>query len=247
MHCVGLIYVDKTKAIKILRDIVNDPSINVRKKIIALADDVGSMEDLDWLVDKIGINSESEPAWQAMRNIFKSSDASVFDEWINKLTSDESTIKLTDVQKINFLKIAESKIANGHKQEVKEKLASLYFQTEQFEQAAEYLRQLYETTHLSEEKDSILPDLLFSYLKVSKTESATELLAYYLTEKDVDPNDGIIKSLDKFFNAPPTGYDLKTIIDTLSTIKPPHQRQNWNDWLKDWAERITIETESVTS
>ena len=239
----GLIYIDKTNAIKTLRDVVNDPSVTLRKKIITLADEVGSKEDLNWLAEKIGVNSESEPAWQAMRNIFRGSDANVFDEWIEKLASENSKIKLTDEQKINFLKIAESKIANGHKQKVRKQLASLYFKTGQYEQAAEYLRQLYDTSQILEDKDEILPDLLFSYLNISKADSATELLAYYLTERDIEPNNAIIKSLENFFDDPPADYDLASAINVLSTIKPPQQRPKWEDWLQGWADRVRIKEE----
>jgi HEAT repeat protein len=104
----GLIYIDKTSALKILRkDFVNDPSIILRKMLITLANEVGGKEDLVWLAEKIGSNSESEPAWQAMLNIFENSDASVLNEWVGKLTSQGSQIKLSDEQKIAFLKIAE--------------------------------------------------------------------------------------------------------------------------------------------
>jgi HEAT repeat protein len=237
----GLMYIDKTKALETLRDVVNDPSVTLRKKIIAIADEVGSKEDLNWLAEKIGVNSESEPAWQAMRNIFRGSDAIVFDEWVDKLTSQSSKVKLNDEQKINFLKIAESKVANGNKQKIRKRLAALYYQTGQFEQAAEYLRQLYETTQIIEEKDEILPDLIYSYLKVSKSDSATELLAYYLAERDIDPNNAIIKSLEQFFTDPPSGYDLYSTINALSTIKPPQQRPMWNQWLQGWAARLKTE------
>jgi len=245
----GLVYIDKTNALEMLRDVVNDPSVTLRKKLIALADEVGSKEDLDWLVEKIGVNSESEPAWQAMRNIFKVSDAIVFDEWVDKLTSQSSKIKLTDEQKINFLKIAESKIANGSKQKVRKRLATFYYQTGQFEQAAEYLRQLYESTQLTEEKDEMLPDLLIAYLSLSKDGPATELLAYYLTERDLDPNNAIISSLDRFFyNPPDEEYDLNATLEVLSTIKPPLPRPMWNQWLQEWANRLSSkETENELS
>ncbi|MHC4432920.1 MAG: HEAT repeat domain-containing protein, partial [Planctomycetota bacterium] len=68
----GLANIDKTRALGILRDrFVNDPSVNLRKKIIALANEAGDKRDLEWLSEKIGVNSESKPAWQAMNNIFK--------------------------------------------------------------------------------------------------------------------------------------------------------------------------------
>src|SRR4030042_2053765 len=77
----GLGYINKTNALKLLRsDFINDPSIALRKKIIAFADEVGGKEDLNWLSEKIGLNSESDPAWQAMLKIFRGSDAGVLNE-----------------------------------------------------------------------------------------------------------------------------------------------------------------------
>jgi HEAT repeat protein len=239
----GLIYIDKTSALNTLRDVVNDPSIILRKKIIALADEVGSREDLNWLVEKIGVNSESEPAWQAMRNIFRGSYADVFDEWVDKLTSQSSKINLTNEQKINFLKIAESKVANENKQKIRKRLATLYYNTGQYEQSAEYLRQLYETTQTSDEKDEILPDLIYSYLRTSKDIEATKLLAYYLAERDIDPNNAITQVLDDFFSNSPSNYDLKKTLDMFSTIKPPQQRPIWKQWLHGWADRLKAKEE----
>ncbi|GAI63731.1 unnamed protein product, partial [marine sediment metagenome] len=51
----GLIYIDKTNALKRLRkDIfINDPSEILRKKLIELAGSNGGKEDLTWLAEKI--------------------------------------------------------------------------------------------------------------------------------------------------------------------------------------------------
>ncbi|MHC4693928.1 MAG: HEAT repeat domain-containing protein, partial [Planctomycetota bacterium] len=69
----GLIYIDKTKALNILRGFINDSNPIVRKKIIEISGEVGSQEDLVWLSGKIdsSVEGESEPAWQAMLEIFK--------------------------------------------------------------------------------------------------------------------------------------------------------------------------------
>lgn len=234
----GLVYIDKTTALKTLRDIVNDPSVTLRKKIIALADEVGGKEDLNWLAEKIGVNSESEPAWQAMRNIFKESNAEVFDEWVDKLTSQSSKIKLTNVQKINFLKIAESKVISQNKSIIRKRLATFYCQTGQYEQAAEYLRQLYEAALIIDEKELILPDLLNAYLNSSKAGHATELLAFYLSERDLDPNNAIISTLDEYFYNHPSESDTTTTLDSFSTIKPPQERPIWKQRLNEWSARL---------
>jgi hypothetical protein len=232
----GLTYIDKTKALTILRnDFINDPSLIVREKIIALANAVGGSDDLIWLVEKIGTNSESEPAWQAMLKIFNGSDAGVLKEWMNKLTLPSSKVKLTNAQKIDFLKIAEAAKGNSeNKLEIRKKLAELYYETAQFEQAADYLSILYEIAQTPEAKEAILPKLLDTCLRGSKLEHAAELVRYQLTQADLDPNSIIVQSINNYFNNPPVGSDPNGVLKILVAIKTPKDRPKWQQQLKNW-------------
>jgi len=236
----GLIYINKTNALKILRkDFVNDPSIILRKKIIALADEVGGKEDLNWLSEKIGLNSESDLAWQAMLKIFRGSDAGVLNEWVNKLTLQSGKNNLSDEQKINFLKIAEGAKGNSkYMPEIRKKLAELYYKTGQFEQAANYLVILYEIAQTPEEKESILPDLLDSCLRGSKPGRAAELVTNCLKEADLDPNNVVVQTIDSYFSKPPVGADLNEALKVLVAIKVPQDRTQWQQQLKIWTGRI---------
>ena len=188
----GLTYINKANALKLLRiNFVNDPSLTLRRKIIALADAVGGKEDLNWLAEKIGLNSESDPAWQAMLKIFNGSDAGVLKEWVDKLIVEGSKIRLSDEQKIDFLKIAEKENAKGNSSympEIRQKLAGLYYKIGQYEQAADYLGILYDMSKAQEDKKAVLPNLLDACLKGSKLERTAELLKSFLTEGDLDPN-----------------------------------------------------------
>ncbi|MHC4912958.1 MAG: HEAT repeat domain-containing protein, partial [Planctomycetota bacterium] len=165
----GLIYIDKARALKVLRkDFVNDNSIAVRKKLIDLAGEVGGQDDLVWLAEKMGATAESEPAWQAMLKIFKGSDAVVLDAWISRLGSQGAKAKLSDEQRISFLEIAERKAVGENKAEMlrsaRERLAGLYAKSGEFEQAAEYLGMLRQVARSAEEKEAILAELLDVYL-----------------------------------------------------------------------------------
>ena len=236
----GLIYINKTNALKILRkDFVNDPSIILRKKIIALADEVGGKEDLNWLSEKIGLNSESDLAWQAMLKIFRGSDAGVLNEWVNKLTLQSGKNNLSDEQKINFLKIAEGAKGNSkYMPEIRKKLAELYYKTGQFEQAANYLVILYEIAQTPEEKELILPDLLDSCLRGSKSGRAAELVTNCLKEADLDPNNVVVQTIDSYFSKPPVGADINEALKVLVAIKVPQDRTQWQQQLKIWTGRI---------
>jgi HEAT repeat protein len=236
----GLTYIDKTKALKILRnDFVNDPSITLRGKIIALADTEGGKEDLIWLADKIGLNSESEPAWQAMLKIFKNSNIGVLKEWMGKLTGQSSKYQLSDEQKIEFLEIAKDAKGNSEDMsEIRQKLADLYYKIGKYEQAADYLNILYETAQTPESKKAILPNLLDACLKGSKLELTSELMKSYLEEGDLDPNGIVVQTINNYFNAPPNGVDPNKVLKVLIAVKSPPDRPQWNQQIKSWTDLL---------
>jgi HEAT repeat protein len=128
----GLANIDKPSALERLRNgFVNDPSVILRKKLIALAGESGGKDDLTWLAEKIGSNSESEPAWQAMleifKDMFKDPDASVLkvlNEWAEKLTLQSS--KLSNEQKNAFLTAAEKRADDESKPRIRKKLLEVY-------------------------------------------------------------------------------------------------------------------------
>jgi len=235
----GLGYINKASALEILRkDFVNDPSVKVREKIIAFADEAGRKEDLYWLVEKIGSNSESEPAWQAMLKIFRGSDADVLNEWVDKLTSPSSKAKLSLEQKVDFLKIAEAKVASENKLKVRRTLADLYYEMGQFERAADYLGKLHEAAQTPDEKEAILPALLDAYLRASKVEPAARLVKNCLSERDLDPNDAVARSIDDYLSKPPPGVDPNGVLEALSGLEPPQGRPKWRQCLENWAARL---------
>jgi HEAT repeat protein len=240
----GLIYIDKTKALNILRGFINDRNPIVRKKIIALAGEVGSQEDLVWLSGKIGSSAEgeSEPAWQAMLEIFKSSDAGVLNEWIIKFDSPSTKAKLSVEQLISFLEIAEGKALRENKlkmlKDIREKLAGLYKKTGAFEQAAKYFGILQADAKKVEERDKILAELLDSFLRWPNLEAATKLVDNCLLEKDLDPNHVIILAIDNYLSEPPAGVDPNEALKALTTINPTRKRPKWLMQVKLWLSRL---------
>lgn len=240
----GLIYIDKASALKRLRkDFVNDPSIILRKKLIELAGEVGGKEDLTWLEEKIGSNSESGPAWQAMLKIFNGSDSGILNEWMDKFTSQSSKTKLSDEQKIAFLKIAEAKATGENRtnmlKSVREKLAELYKRIGQFERAAEYLDRLYKAARTAKEREAILPNLLDAYLKGSKVGLAAELVRKCLEKEDLGPDNAVLVSINNYLSKPPTGADRNAVLKALSGVKLSGSRPKWQEWLKNWTDRLS--------
>lgn len=238
----GLIYIDKRSALKRLRSFVNDSSIVLRKKLIDLAGEVGGRDDLTWLAEKIGTNSESGPAWQAMCKIFNGSDSGILNEWMDKFTSQSSKSKLSDQQKIAFLKIAETKATGENKanmlKDVREKLAELYKRISQFERAAEYFDRLYKSAQTDKEREAILPNLVDAYLRGSKVELAAKLVGKCLVKEDLDSDNVILGSIENYLSKPPAGADPNAVLKVLSGIKLPAARPKWQEWLKNWIDRL---------
>ena len=243
----GLIYIDKADALKRLRTqkFFDDPSEILRKKLIGVAGEVGGKEDLEWLAGKIGSNSESALAWQAMLKIFDGSDSSTLKEWMEKLTSPESKIKLSNDQKIAFLKKTEAKAAGEAKmlETVRKKLAELYYETGQFERAAEYFDMLYKSAPTAGEKEVILPKLLDAYLRGSKVEPAAELVRECLVKEDLSSGNIVLNSIDNYLSKP-SGADPNVVIKALSGVKLSGARPNWEKWLKGWTDRLSKSEES---
>jgi HEAT repeat protein len=232
----GLIYIDPERALALLRtSFYDDPSEVLRKKLIALANQVGDVNDLNYLAEKIGKNSEGELAWQAMLNIFnKETDAVVWKEWVGKLASGNGSY--SDSQRIAFFKIAEVKAPAEDKLQVRKKLGDLYYTTDQFEQATDYFGMLYDAAQNPKEKDAILPNLLNASLKSLKLERVTGLISNHLSKKDLDSNSAIIQSLNGYFGKPPLGASQKEVLKVLEGIKLPQERPNWSKWLDGWKE-----------
>jgi HEAT repeat protein len=240
----GLVYIDKTKALNILRGFINDSNPIVRKKIIGLAGEVGGQEDLVWLSGKVGTSAEveSEPAWQAMLEIFKSSDSSVLNEWMAKFDSPSTQSKLSVERMISFLEVAEGKALRENKlnmlKEIREQLAGLYKKTGAFEQAAKYFGMLQADAKQVEERDKILAELLDAYLRWPNLESATRLVDNCLLEKDLDPNHVIVLAIDNYLSEPPAGVDPNEALKALAKIEPTRERPKWLMQLKQWLKRL---------
>jgi HEAT repeat protein len=84
----GLINADKQAAMMKIRStqLYNDGSAAVRGTVVELASEMGTGEDLGWLVEKLGANGAGEVAWQAMMEILRRQKAVVSLEWAGKVT-----------------------------------------------------------------------------------------------------------------------------------------------------------------
>lgn len=241
----GLIYIDRGRALRMLRgDSVNDGSVIVRRKLIELAGEVGSREDLFWLAEKVGPSAESGPAWQAMLKIFKRLDAGVVNEWIANYELQDSQDNqggLSDEQMISLLEITERKAGEndtGELKDIRDKLARLHTKAGDFERGAVYLGMLWEAAQSPEEKDAVLGRLLDVYLRWPNVNAAAQLASNCLLEKDLGSDHVIVVSIDNYLNQPIVGADPNAMIAALFEIKTAGPRPMWTGHVKRWGRLV---------
>ncbi|MHC4146074.1 MAG: hypothetical protein ACYSUD_14975, partial [Planctomycetota bacterium] len=194
-------------------------------------------EDLDWLSEKLGVNSESDPAWQAMVKTFNDSDAGVLSKWVEKFTANNSKIDASAAQKIALLKIAEAKAISENKPEMRKnirlKLPDLYQETGQFDKAAESLKESLNAATTPEQEVAALTRLLGVYLSWPKPDLAAALVAKALEKEDLDANSPLLRTIDNHLSKPAPGVDPDAVLGQLSAIEIPPDRPKWGQWLKD--------------
>ena len=229
----GLANIDEVKTLEILREnFTNDPSPIISQKMIDIANRIGGTEDLNWLWSKIGSNSESQSAWQAMLRIFNDSDANILRDWTNRLTVEQN--RLSDSQKIAFFKIAEAKAGIEDKPQIREILADLLLNTKQYEQAANYYDELYNTAQTPQKKEEILPKLLDSCLRCSNIELLRKIVTENLSkEKIISPDNIVIQSIDNYMNDASVVTDKDEILKSLDSISVP-DNADWQKYLQQW-------------
>jgi HEAT repeat protein len=241
----GLIYIGKTKVLIRKGDLLNDSSIQIRRKLINLVGEIGGKKDLVRLWEKVGSTVEGDSAWEAMLKIFKRSEAAVLGEWIDKFSLRNPENKLSDEQRLSVLEIAEQKAVQHNKAEmlkgVRKELAELCRKGGKFKQAAEYFGMLLGTAQTPEEKEAIMPDLLDAYLRWPNVERAAKLLDNCLLRKDLEPNSPVVLAIDHYLDEPPTGVDpnlvLIGLLDKVEPIEPADNRPRWQKQLGRWTER----------
>ena len=238
----GLINIDKSMALKSLRPLINDNSFIIKKKIIALAGEVGNEADLVWLAGKTRTPEEADPAWQAMLGIFKDSDVKVLNQWITNFSSQDPNQKISSEKMIVFLEIAKRK-ANGETKseimkDVQERLAELYSSTGDFEKAASSFSFLHKQAKTDVEKQRFLGKLLSVYLKKGDLQLAGSLIANRLLQKDLEPDDIIVVSIDSYFNGSSAESDSNALFKVLSEIEFDEPKPIWAEQIKRWSERF---------
>jgi HEAT repeat protein len=215
----GLININKSDAYQRLRaDFINDKSVNIRRRLVNLADEIGTADDLGWLSEKINSGAEEAGAWKAMLRIFEDSDSKLLAKWIEPLEAKN----IAPVRMIAFLEIVERKAQADNNNDLlntaRYKLAELYVQTQQSDKAKQYYGDLIKSDSQSLFlKEQLRAELLKLYLNDGQIKLAGSLITNRLLEDDVDDASPIGQVLISFVQASPR--QAPELLDVLQNIK----------------------------
>ncbi len=249
----GIINIDKSSALQLLRvDFPNDRNPAVRKKLMALADELGSKDDLTWLAEKISsAPDEGLLAWMTMLKIFKRGDLATIADWQTRIEQKYNEEKLSDSQMISFFEIAETKAAEQKDSkilnDVQVRLAGLYRKTADFEKAAKYFGLAMKNASDPQGKEAFLASLLEVYLRWPKLDLAVQLINNRLLEQDLGIDNPVAGVLNDYLASPPAGTDSNTLIGPLRKINIPAERPLWSAMTQKWSEQFSPPPDPNTS
>jgi HEAT repeat protein len=241
----GTINIDSGGALKKLRkDLADDPSAAIRARLIDIAGQVGSADDLEWLSRKIGLPSEGGPAWQAMLKVFGRSGMDVLVAWAAAFTSPPLQERLLPEQVISYFVLLEQRALSESRVDVlaeaRRKLADLYTLGGDFKQATDYLKLLEDVATSPQEKERLLSDRLSICLRWPNLDMAADILDGYLEGSDLNMDSPLAKSVDSYLKSPPAGADPNQLLDKLVKIKGQESeaRPGWRELLSQWSKRV---------
>lgn len=232
---------------KLRKDLGADPSLVIRVKLINLAEEAGTPQELDWLAEKLGVAGESDPAWQAMLKVFRRSPSTVLADWVAKIKTLAAAGKLTPEREIAFFATIEQ---NEQKAQTEANpillrtahvnLADLYTATGDLKRASEYLKVVLSAGMADQESVRLQGQLLRVYLELGSIDDACGLLNNYLLTKDLDLSvqGGLANCIDAYLSSATT-VDPQAVLAAFRRIpvRDPQVLQAWQALLGEWTER----------
>lgn len=228
----GLANIDKSEALRSLRDrFAKDTNPNIRKKLISLAEEVGTTEDIEWLSENINTNSEGALVWKALLRIFDSAETAKLVVWFEKLKAGD----LGPTRQIALLKIIERKAQAQNDSatliDTWQQLAELYIQDKQYPKAAQNLASLLARTADTEKKKQFKAKLLLVHLESGRIDQALNLIEQQLLEQDIPPDGPFGKEIAGYFAETEDSNDLLTKLNHIP-LAQDQQRPQWQKLLE---------------
>ena len=240
----GLVSIDKRQTLKVLRTkLVNDSNANVRVRVISLAKDVGTAEDLDWLHAKIEAGHEVDVAWQAVLNILSRSDVKHLEASYARFTALRTQKKLTNSQWQGFLEGALVKAEDRKKLliDIHQAFCDFSIETGVLEQAREHLVKLSGLVDKSR-RAGIRAQILGLELKSSRIKEASDILSNELKGRDLSESDILVQQVNAFLADTSQGKDPRAVLHSvLKEMQATDARPQWEKVRALWLSKdVTV-------
>ena len=247
----GLYNVDRTEALRRFRTgrLIDDESSAVRRVMIKLAGEIGSEEDLDWLVEhKAADNGEGQLVREVIRKILQRQDAAVVVKWVKNLidagTRDEHVKKVLEVaegkaqSRINTDENANADILV----EVRNLLVECCRRMGEYDNVIVYCNKLLEIVKNEQEREEIEKKLLDAYLEKGDVDEVGRLVANQLDKGDLGSESELVARIEAHLKSEQVGEEAKaSLVKVLSNIPVEEERTKWEKQLKTWCNLVGID------
>lgn len=217
----GLIYIDRTDAFNKFteKQLYNDSEPAIVNIVINLAKDVGNGKDCDWLLEKVGQNSDG--AWQAIVAILQREDEKVLRK-VLAAVDDEA-------KKIEVYEIGRKKAGLQYKTTIE--LAHFYLKRDKPAQAAELYQWLLDDAAGKSEALADAHNAIKAFGAAGKKDMVAAVVKDVLAANDIAPESDIAKQLNAL-----TSTDDNVLKDSLIKISIPDDspREGWQKLISSW-------------
>jgi HEAT repeat protein len=238
----GLVYVDKTKALQMFRQMkLNaDESLAVQQVVIELSGQVGGREDLDWLVAELFKEVHGEQVWLSIKSICQRQNAGVLLEWVSTL---ESISGVTGDQVREILEIVELKAEGQADSDIlirgRRRILSMLCQKRSWEQASTCLAKF--------SPDSLTEDVQINamkiYLYVNQPDKAIELVQPKLQTADLEKQSAWGQALMDYFEDDTVAPEIRKVVLQKIGAIPVQNRPEWASFVQEAQKVVNRSTE----
>jgi hypothetical protein len=223
----GMILVDPGLALQRLRQgAINERNPNIRAKVIELAGQVGTPEDLEWLTARlIPKGPDLDPAWQAICSILVRADLSVAGQWLTRFKSQDMPTRL-QAQWVGLLQLIERKAAGSPSllRQVLGELVAYYKAAGDAQAEAGALARLVELSE-GQQRAQLAGRLLGIYIGLGMTDEAARLLSKALEQQDLTDQDPLVQALWQSRQADKGSREVLEAV--LKSVTTGQGRPNW--------------------
>ncbi len=244
----GMVSVDPVKAIELARDnkLMEDDSLAVRQVVIDLAGQIGTADDLVWLLVALNENGYAEEAWQAIKQICQRQKSGFLLEWAETLNQNGGRSEYVR----EILELAEQKAIgendSANTLSSRRSLIGWYRQRKAWDTGVVYLEKVGFT--LSDRTfEAMMTDAFVIYLYAGDSDKVFAILEKELQEGDFQVDSPFLTSLRVFLeDGDITDLSKREVFEKLLVIEVA-KRPNWQKFKSDLSNLYHILQSSESS